>query len=327
MIHFTTLAGLIFTPHTWCIAEANRRSILRAITASMKGFKLRWVPYTPTIYVYILSKILCNSYTLGSSLHNIYQYTIICTDPHRSWSYHINMDAGLRTILESDSGRLLPHHIDMLATLPAACLAEIVTNTNMQRRIAEAEGLQTIMRRNDTTSAWRFCSPTQIATLPRRVSFRTILFARLPAGRGWFTICSVHSPDRPYTIYVSLIDEVSRVLTFQPSAAETPISKRHLARVLAVLLICHNDIDKTARMPDTIDTWATATEFGLRAEKVMSIALELVCNAAGSANLHSKHMCMVCYSPAALRCRKDATWYCGKECQRADWKQHKRECV
>ena len=40
-----------------------------------------------------------------------------------------------------------------------------------------------------------------------------------------------------------------------------------------------------------------------------------------------KKVCFVCLQPSRLKCsRCDAIQYCGKECQKKDWKVHKHNC-
>ena len=40
-----------------------------------------------------------------------------------------------------------------------------------------------------------------------------------------------------------------------------------------------------------------------------------------------KKVCFVCLQPSKLKCsRCDAIQYCGKECQKKDWKVHKLNC-
>lgn len=40
-----------------------------------------------------------------------------------------------------------------------------------------------------------------------------------------------------------------------------------------------------------------------------------------------EHSCRVCYEPAGLRCSKCVVvWYCSRECQKKDWKSHKKMC-
>ena len=46
-----------------------------------------------------------------------------------------------------------------------------------------------------------------------------------------------------------------------------------------------------------------------------------------STNVESDHTCAVCGSASATRCsRCKMRWYCGRGCQKRDWKEHKSVC-